>query len=124
MLCVATVGLVDLPFSCVSKLLVLLLLPAREKPSHMLFGSYDLSIVSDTAAWHYTPVIRHARGQLRYVIFYSTVGTTHSNDTCPYFLRSISRGGGKCRYDPIRECWVVADPTALLAPFFLFYVFR
>eukprot|EP00752_Nemacystus_decipiens_P012260 g10867.t1 len=37
-----------------------------EKPSHMLFGSYDLSIVSDTAAWHYTPVIRHARGQLRY----------------------------------------------------------
>eukprot|EP00903_Cladosiphon_okamuranus_P014763 g13680.t1 len=37
-----------------------------EKPSHMLFGSYDLSIVSDNAAWHYTPVIRHARGQLRY----------------------------------------------------------
>ncbi|CAM9807137.1 unnamed protein product, partial [Ectocarpus fasciculatus] len=37
-----------------------------EKPSHMLFGSYDLSIVSESAAWHYTPVIRHARGQLRY----------------------------------------------------------
>ncbi|CAM9273864.1 unnamed protein product, partial [Hapterophycus canaliculatus] len=37
-----------------------------EKPSHMLFGSYDLGIVSETASWHYTPVIRHARGQLRY----------------------------------------------------------
>ncbi|CAB1120014.1 unnamed protein product [Ectocarpus sp. CCAP 1310/34] len=37
-----------------------------EKPSHMLFGSYDLSIVSEGAAWHYTPVIRHSRGQLRY----------------------------------------------------------
>ncbi|CAM9456317.1 unnamed protein product [Ascophyllum nodosum] len=37
-----------------------------ENPSHMLFGSYDLSIVAENASWHFTPVIRHSLGQLRY----------------------------------------------------------
>lgn len=32
----------------------------------MLFGSYDLGIVSQNASWHFTPVIRHSLGQLRY----------------------------------------------------------
>lgn len=38
----------------------------RKNPSHMLFGSYDLGIVSENASWHFTPVIRHSLGQLRY----------------------------------------------------------
>ncbi|CAM9217862.1 unnamed protein product [Chrysoparadoxa australica] len=36
------------------------------QPSHLVFGGYDLSIVSDNATWHYTPVLREGYGDLRY----------------------------------------------------------
>jgi len=38
----------------------------HEKPSHLWFGGYDLSIVSENATWHYTPVIRRSYGDFKY----------------------------------------------------------
>ena len=35
-------------------------------PSHLVFGSYDLSIVGTNATWHYTPVIKRGYGDFKY----------------------------------------------------------
>ena len=35
-------------------------------PSHLLFGSYDLSIVGSNATWQYTPVIKRGYGDFKY----------------------------------------------------------
>jgi len=37
-----------------------------EKPSHVWFGGYDLSLVGPNAAWYFTPVIRRAFGDFKY----------------------------------------------------------
>ena len=83
----------------------------REKPSHMLFGSYDLSIVSDTAAWHYTPVIRHARGQLRCSPCNS--GTDEPQSSCSLVLLEVAVA-------MIRGCCSFANPSAWSALFLIF----
>mmetsp|Transcript_6402 Transcript_6402/g.26921 ORF Transcript_6402/g.26921 Transcript_6402/m.26921 type:complete len:521 (-) Transcript_6402:80-1642(-) len=36
------------------------------KPSHLTFGAYDLGVVGPNATWHYTPVVRHGLGDLKY----------------------------------------------------------
>jgi hypothetical protein len=37
-----------------------------DKPSMVVFGGYDLSLVSENASWHFTPVVRYGYGEDTY----------------------------------------------------------
>ncbi|CAM9163652.1 unnamed protein product, partial [Phaeothamnion confervicola] len=88
----------------------------RERPSQMLFGGFDLSIVGPNASWQYTPVIRHGYGDLRYW----TVKMTAMVVTAP----GASAAGG----NPLAEvcmggCYAIVDTgtSGIAVPEHLFY---
>mmetsp|Transcript_48670 Transcript_48670/g.71116 ORF Transcript_48670/g.71116 Transcript_48670/m.71116 type:complete len:556 (+) Transcript_48670:50-1717(+) len=70
----------------------------HDKPSHLWFGGYDLSIVSENATWHYTPVIRRSYGDFKYW----TVKM--------YGLQVLSNGGLDVKADMCSSgCYAIVD---------------